>query len=736
MTCTERRRPPARRRPAALAALALGLGLNVSVAPGEPAPTPPDPVELDPVVVVGTRHPGAAWDVAASISVLGSEAGQAELASDLRDLLRYQPALAFDGGGTRFGGAGVRIRGLGGNRVLTLIDGIPVAERFAVGSYADSGRDYAELGLVRRLEVLRGPASNLYGSKAVGGVVAIDTLAPADLLGADGHAARAAFAYAGDRDQAGTAVAGAWGDRDNGLLLAATHREGHEVDAAGAAVRDPQDRRRQSLLAKSTVATPLGALEVLADYATEARDTDLRAILGTGRFANTTSLLAADTQDAWRTGLRLAQEGVHGGRWLWRGYATRAVLAQDSDELRTLASPPVRQQRRFEFSQRAVGLGLDARQPFDWGGHGQAVGYGVEAVSGRLEEGRDALQTNLDDGSQTKVLLGETFPRRDFPTTETLEAGAYAYGELRPFGEALTLLPGLRYDAFRIDAQPDARFNEGSPNVAVTDLHGDAWTPRLGLLAPLPGGFGAFAQYARGFRAPPAYDVNLGIDIVTVNARALPNPGLRPERSESLELGLRHRGEGTRAELALFETRYRDFILSNGFIGTDPDTGTRLFQSRNVERAVIRGLELRWRLDLEPLGAPLWNAELASAWLRGENRDSGQPLPTVDPARLVLGLDRESAATALRLRLTAVDDQSRVDDSLASQFRSPGYAVLDLIGEYRPRPALALRLGLFNALDRRYWEWGDVYGRSASDPLLPALARPGRFVSAGVQLDF
>jgi hemoglobin/transferrin/lactoferrin receptor protein len=716
MTCTERR-----------AGVATALLLAAAAAGAEE----PAPIEFDPIVVVATRHPGVAWDVAASVTVLDA-LDDDTLAADLRDLLRYQPGLAFDGGGTRFGGAGFRIRGLGGNRVLTLVDGIPVAERFSVGSYADSGRDYAELGLVRQVEILRGPASSLYGSKALGGVVAIETLAPADLLGTPGGT-HAAGLYAGDRDQSGASAASAWGDSGAGFLLAATRREGHETDAAGAATVDPQHRRRGSVLAKSSLDTGIGTLRLLLDYGEEQRDTDVRAMLGSGRFANTTSLQADDRQEAWRIGAQLEQDGPAGGRLLWRAFSTHAWMTQDSDELRPLANPPVRQQRQFEFSQRTAGLGLDARLPLDWAGRRHALGYGAELAEGQLEQGRDALQTNLQDGSQTRVLLGETFPRRDFPVTDTRELGAYLNAELRPFDGDLMLLPGLRYDAYRLDSRSDARFEQGSPNVQLTDLRFDAWTPRLGLLAPLGESLRGFVQYAEGFRAPPAYDVNLGIDIPTVNARALPNPDLRPEHSQALELGLRHRGGGARAELSVFETRYRDFIQSNAFIGIEPGTGTRLFQSQNVERARIRGIEARWRQALDGLGAEGWSTELAGAWLRGENRDTGTPLPAVDPAQLVLALDREWSASALRLRLTAADDASHAS---GTQFHAPGYAVLDLLGDWRPLPWLGLRAGVFNLLDRRYWDWADVYGRTGTDPTLPALARPGRYFSAGVQLRF
>ncbi len=733
MTFTDRsQRPPVAYVVAALAAAWLGGAACEVHAADDGAPA-----ALDPIVVVATRHPGSVWDVAASVSVLSAESAQSELAADLRDMFRYQPAIRVDGGGTRFGGSGFRIRGLGDNRVLTLVDGIPVAERFSVGSYADSGRDYAELGLVREVEVLRGPASSLYGSRALGGVVAIETLDPEDLLGASGRGGRVLGLFSGDREQLGASAVQAWGWAEGTALLALTRRQGHELDAAGADTVDPQRWHRDAVLFKSHLVAGAGTLRLLADYGQTRRDTEVQTLLGQGRFINTTALAADDAQDAWRVGAEFEQSMPPGRRRvLWRAYATRSWLTQGTDEYRQRADPPVRQQRVFEFSQRVAGFGVDVRQPLNWHGWTQTLGYGIEGAAGILQEGRDALQTDLEDGSQTTVILGESFPRRDFPGTDTLDLGSYATAEVSAPGSAFTFLPGVRYDYYQLNAHSDPRFENGSPNVGVTDLSNDAWTPRLGLLYRLTADLRGFAQYTRGFRAPPAFDVNLGLDLPTVNARALPNPDLDPEYSSALELGLRHRSGHAQIELSVFETHYRDFILSNSFIGVDPDTGTRLFQSRNVERAWIHGIELNWRQHLEVFGAPGWSAELAGAWLRGENRDTDQPLPAVEPAKLVFGVDHRTPRSVLRLRLVAVDRRDGGDDAGTPQFQAPGYAVVDITGEYFPVPRVALRAGLFNAFDRQFWEWGDVYGRAAGDPQIAALAHAGRYVSFGAQFTF
>ncbi|MDZ7643106.1 MAG: TonB-dependent receptor plug domain-containing protein [Woeseiaceae bacterium] len=70
---------------------------------------------------------------------------------------------------------------MGGDRVAILIDGVPLSDQFDVGSFSNATRDFLNTGLIERIEVLHGPASALYGSAAIGGVVAQARPDPADV---------------------------------------------------------------------------------------------------------------------------------------------------------------------------------------------------------------------------------------------------------------------------------------------------------------------------------------------------------------------------------------------------------------------------------------------------------------------------------------------------------------------------------------------------------------------------
>ena len=134
----------------------------------------------------------------------------------------------------------------------------------------------------------------------------------------------------------------------------------------------------------------------------------------------------------------------------------------------------------------------------------------------------------------------------------------------------------------------------------VHDLAHAAWTQKLGLRWT-PGAHATwFLQYARGFRAPPFGDVNIGLSLQLLNYEVRPNPGLKPETSQGLETGWRWQGERLQASVSAYRNDYRDLIESRANLGVDPASGALVFQSVNRARASIRGIEaqLDWVPDI------------------------------------------------------------------------------------------------------------------------------------------
>ena len=137
---------------------------------------------LDSVVVVASRAAEPLSQVVASVAQVDREQLDRYLVRDPDSLVRYVPGVAVTSDPDRFGARGFGIRGLEGNRVRILVDGIPLADSYSVGQFSSAGRDLVDLEAIERVEIQRGPASTLYGSDALAGVVAFRTLDPEDLL--------------------------------------------------------------------------------------------------------------------------------------------------------------------------------------------------------------------------------------------------------------------------------------------------------------------------------------------------------------------------------------------------------------------------------------------------------------------------------------------------------------------------------------------------------------------------
>ena len=195
-----------------------------AAAPARAEATPPRRAEQ--VTVTATRQPSRIEDAPASVAVLPRAALDATAAPTLDDALRQVVGFSlFRRSGSRFANPtsqGVSLRGLGASgasRALVLVDGLPLNDPF--GGWVHWAR-VPRLSL-ERLEVLRGGASDLYGSTALGGVVQAVTREPAAGPALDAEASGGGLGtYDGSLSAAGTR--GAWGGRFSGQLF---HTDGY-----------------------------------------------------------------------------------------------------------------------------------------------------------------------------------------------------------------------------------------------------------------------------------------------------------------------------------------------------------------------------------------------------------------------------------------------------------------------------------------------------------------------------
>ncbi|HZA52591.1 MAG TPA: TonB-dependent receptor plug domain-containing protein, partial [Myxococcaceae bacterium] len=162
-----------RRALAAAGAFVLLWSSPATAQTPEPEPPPDESDTKYQTVVTANRFEVPAGSVSSTVTVLTGEDLQARQVFSLSDALREVPGLDVVRSGSLGANTSVFTRGTNSNHTLLLIDGLEASDP----SSFDGAIDFADLGPegIERVEILRGPASSLYGSDALGGVINVIT---------------------------------------------------------------------------------------------------------------------------------------------------------------------------------------------------------------------------------------------------------------------------------------------------------------------------------------------------------------------------------------------------------------------------------------------------------------------------------------------------------------------------------------------------------------------------------
>src|SRR5690554_350768 len=257
-----------------LATFTLISGIVIPASGSAQSATAVETASTEPseIIVTATLLPRLREDIAGTVSLITAAEMERQMANDLGDLVRYQPGISMDTA-ARGGNQGFVIRGIGGNRVLTVIDGVRSSDIYAAGP-ASYGKDAFEMDDLKAVEIIRGPASVLYGADAMGGAVILRSKDPQDYL-ADGQnsalSLRSSYNSVNDLTKLGGSFAFQSGDV--GTVVQYTRRDFNESEINGSGRLNPQDGQSDSWLLKS-VWTPsdLQELRLTLDYSNELVD--------------------------------------------------------------------------------------------------------------------------------------------------------------------------------------------------------------------------------------------------------------------------------------------------------------------------------------------------------------------------------------------------------------------------------------------------------------------------------
>ena len=708
---------------------------------------------LQQVTVTGTRTERTLADSPASITVIDRERLRRELVQNIQDLVRYEPGVSVRRN-VRYGLQDFNIRGLDANRVLIQVDGIRQPERFSFGPF-NIGRDTFELETLKTVEIIRGPASTLYGSDALGGVVTYTTLDPADLLGErDSHVGLSSQYDSKNQGFVNTlSLAGRQGNLE--ALLIYTRRDAREPDIkADPSFKDRQTVDGDNVLAKLVYRfSPLESLTLTGEYFNSRTTTTFSR-----RNLDPGISLFRETIDTERSRLSLEYRYANPENPAFelataQIYYQPARTREPSVEERTITVQgrpvPVRRDTFNELVSNILGASLQAQSRFQTGDLSHRLVYGMEISTTRNERPRNRFQTNLQTGAVTQNIPPDTFPTKDFPDSDTVRFGLYVQDEIDFGGGNLTLIPGIRYDTYNLTPSPDEAFLKSGSEAA--SLFADAVSPKLGLVWRINPNLTFTAQYNTGFRAPQYNEINSGFtNLVSpfFRYRTLSNPDLRPETSQGFEVGLRGIYPQASFSLAAYYNTYNDFIEAFRRVGSEPSPPgppgspppppVILFQSQNVSRARIYGVEATGQYFFSP-DLTGWSLNGSFAWAVGDNLTENKPLLSIEPLTAVLGLhyDDPSQVWGARLVATLVADprdpqrevvQTNPNAPPQIPFVPSGYTVVDLLGYYNLDDNWQLNFGVFNLFDEKYFLYSETRTLFVG-PEVERRAQPGRHVA-------
>ncbi|WP_163134885.1 TonB-dependent hemoglobin/transferrin/lactoferrin family receptor [Aeromonas rivipollensis] len=700
---------------------------GTALAASDPAGTDPEPRAHETIVVKGQRIEQKLSDVSGSITVITEEELDRQVATELTDVFKNEPGVSVTGSAGR--PQNIIIRGMGGNRVLIIKDGVRVSDGFGADDLNDKvGRFSFDLDDVKQIEVAKGAGSSLHGSDAIGGTIVISTKQPEDYLQGQDAYLGSKVLQDGGSDKQKLSATGAARVLDSEHLLRVSGWQGHET-ANYDESRIPADL--DGLSASTSSRFPLNdhhLLRLELDYFEDnaQRDQGPREVpQPDGKW----QVRQYNEQGSQRTqGGKIGWEASDLGSLLadqftWSLYGNHSKNSANKRSLlqNDLLSgyPRYRSERELStFTEDRVGSELDVRRDFVTGDLAHKLSYGVELERTRHE--RPVEKLSLEAG------VPQPSQSEPFSSARTDRAGVWL-GDVATLGR-WQFTPTLRMDHQWLRPQ-DGNQGENhswhlSPSLATSYRVNEQWRSWL--------------SYANGFRAP-SYDKvygNIPHYFALPPFQIIANTDLKEETSHSFEWGLSGEGESWSIKPALFYNRYYNFIDWRE-VGLRLSDGVILRQYRNVAKAETWGAEIAASYWL----TQEWELATKLGWVDGED-SQGEALRTLTPlegnTRLSyqthdwsLGVQADYAAAMDRVPSCGNSLTKRQDACLTSA----GWFSLAMTADWLITDALKVNLKLDNLFDTRYTRYQDVAGLEAGTDA-GLFTQSGRTFSASLRYTF
>lgn len=695
--------------------------------------------ELKEVTVSSTRSKRKIDNVPNLVTIRTAEEIQELGARNIADVFKDSSDVTVPQQGGRFsiasGGKGrgglesINIRGLQGNNVLLLVDGIRVPNQFSFSAFQVGRGNFLDVDGFRKIEVVRGPSSTQYGSNGLAGVVNFQTFNPIDLIKkGDDHGGFIRSGYSSVDNSSNTSLAYAGkNDHAQGMVLA-NFQSGHQYENQGSnysngmnrSAPNPADYENTYLLSKGFISIDReNKVGITYEGQHVQQNVSNFSDLGVSGGWSKNNIVTSTAQDV-TTRKRVSIEYDHldsSGEYIQKAnvmaYYQTANVTQDGYQQRINTPTPTVPNwrgRNNVYTQDTKGLNalLESNSTVLVN---QRITYGVDWSSAAISS-----QMNTSGYGSAAYPLG---PKPLYPTLNPIPASTYdlsgTFLQSEMEFDDLSIIPGVRYDAYSIKA------NSG----AFPSNSASAVSPRIGAVWNLISEFRPFANWGTGFSAPTPDQALSSYNPFGAGAAGqyytlIPNPALKPQTGNGVEVGARGQVGRWRYQVSGYANNYNNFIAQITTKGSAYNPrNPAIYQFQNLNNVYIRGWDVRtdWHFSEG------WQANAAMAYSNGQQIQNGisAPLNTIQPLRAILGLRYDSVDWGVFANLiwnqgksaSTVNFNTR-SGGTENQFLTPASTVLNFTSYWKPTKQWTINANLNNALNSAYWNWSGVQGSVAS----------------------
>ena len=649
------------------------LAAMSSLAQANPDNSTTDATQLNTIVVTATGYEQDLSKAPASITVIDREELEKREYNDITDVLRHTPGVVVSGSGSA---QTISIRGMSSNYTLFLVDGKRQYGRDVNPNGDDAGFEkniLPPVSAIERIEIIRGPASTLYGTDAMGGVVNIITKKVSDRWSGSVELGSVIQdqGNAGDIQNGSVYLAGPLLENKLGLQLS-LNKQKREEDAYVGGFRGTERESLNSRL--SYILNDNHDLQLEANFVQQESETTV----------GKTVAPANNAADSSSRNYRHVYALTHHGRYSDQLDSTTYLQYENS-----------KNPDRGNTQLGTKGIELDTwtfNNQWNWLLGNHTLSFGAHYKDEKLTDKATNRNPNAPEFSELTRWSAAAFLEDTWHLSDRFD-----------------LTAGLRYD------HDENYSGHVSPRLYGVYSLNDQWTVKGGV--------------STGYKQPDIRAATEGFYSVTggggsplATGRGIirANPDLDPESSLSSELGVNWQNDRVKASLTAYVTQYKDRITEVRACETDTDGSSTnrnnwqewkcfegdtpfyfISERINVDEAELKGMEATLEASLSDYTTLMANYTFTdSEFKTGEFK--GQPVNQMPEHMLNITVDHEiNDALNVWSRLHYRSETSAYLSRTSVAQPNPGYEFLDVGLNYKFTPNISGKFGVYNLLDEK-----------------------------------